>query len=38
VRGNTTDVFDLDLVLIQPAYIQCAELSDMEIVMSLKSL
>ena len=33
--GYSTDVFDLEPVLIQPAYIQCAEPSDQEIVMAL---
>jgi hypothetical protein len=35
--GYSTDIFDLEPVLIQPAYIQCAEPSDWEIVMVLKS-
>lgn len=34
--GYSNDVFDLEPVLIQPAYIQCAEPSDMEIVQALK--
>jgi hypothetical protein len=36
--GYSTDVFDLEPVLIQPAYIQCAEPSDREIVISLTNL
>jgi hypothetical protein len=36
--GSSNDVFDLEPVLIQPAYIQCAEPSDMEIVRALKNL
>jgi hypothetical protein len=34
--GYSTDVFDLEPVLIQPAYIQCAEPSDKEIVQALR--
>jgi hypothetical protein len=36
--GYSTDVFDLEPVLIQPAYIQCAEPSDKEIVQALQDL
>lgn len=36
--GYSTDVFDLEPVLIQPAYIQCAEPSDMEIVRALRGI
>ena len=36
--GYSNDVFDLEPVLIQPAYIQCAEPSDMEIVQALKGI
>ncbi len=36
--GYSTDVFDLEPVLIQPAYIQCAEPSDLEIVRALKGI
>jgi hypothetical protein len=36
--GYSLDVFDLEPVLIQPAYIQCAERSDREIVVTLKNL
>ena len=35
--GYSTDVFDLEPVLIQPAYIQCAEPSDQEIVNALRN-
>ena len=34
----STEVFDLEPVLIQPAYIQCAEPSDDEIVRALKNV
>lgn len=36
--GYSTDVFDLEPVLIQPAYIQCAEPSDKEIVRALRGI
>ncbi len=36
--GYSTDVFDLEPVLIQPAYIQCAEPSDDEIVRALREI
>ena len=36
--GYSTDVFDLEPVLIQPAYIQCAEPSDQEIVIALRDV
>jgi hypothetical protein len=36
--GYSTDVFDLEPVLIQPTYIQCAEPSDMEIVIALRNM
>lgn len=35
--GYSTDAFDLEPVLIQPAYNQCAEPSDKENGMGLKS-
>jgi hypothetical protein len=36
--GYSTDVFDLEPVLIQPAFIQCAEPSDQEIVRMLQDV
>jgi hypothetical protein len=36
--GYNTNVFDLEPVLIQPAYIQCAEPSDQKIVRALMVL
>lgn len=36
--GYNTDVFDLEPVLIQPAYIQCTEPSDKKIVQVLRNL
>ena len=37
-RQSQTDLFDLEPVLIQPAYIQCAEPSDEEIVRVLRDV